>query len=166
MSEKSHNHCGMKNAWLIGLHRIWHQAAESATHLSSNSVFTVKKNDNDILERLIALDNGGRRSGGDRRCYSYTLHIPERRSGKDRRSGDDRRKISRSKIKPRNWFNILPCSEINFKIEKLAYNIHSGTQRKYQLTTAPILSTRNFVATIFFKTIAIAAGHWESLNGK
>ena len=27
----------------------------------------MKKNDNDILKRLIALDNGGRRSGGDRR---------------------------------------------------------------------------------------------------
>jgi len=47
----------------------------------------MEKNDNDILERLISLDNGGRRSGGDRRNYSYTLHIPERRSGKDRRSG-------------------------------------------------------------------------------
>jgi hypothetical protein len=36
-------------------------------------------------------DNGGRRSGGDRRQFSYTQHIPERRSGKERRSGLDRR---------------------------------------------------------------------------
>jgi hypothetical protein len=40
-------------------------------------------------------DNGGRRSGVDRREFSYTSHIPERRSGKERRSGNDRR------LKPR-----------------------------------------------------------------
>ena len=42
------------------------------------------------------LDNGGRRSGFDRREFSYTAYIPERRSGKERRSGQDRRQ------KPRN----------------------------------------------------------------
>ena len=36
-------------------------------------------------------DNGGRRSGIDRRQFSFTQHIPERRSGKERRSGLDRR---------------------------------------------------------------------------
>lgn len=36
-------------------------------------------------------DNSGRRSGVDRRQFSYTQHIPERRSGKERRSGLDRR---------------------------------------------------------------------------
>jgi hypothetical protein len=36
-------------------------------------------------------DNGGRRSGIDRRQLTYTAHIPERRSGKERRSGLDRR---------------------------------------------------------------------------
>jgi len=40
-------------------------------------------------------DNGGRRLGIDRRQFSYTMHIPERRSGKERRSGLDRR------LKPR-----------------------------------------------------------------
>ena len=40
-------------------------------------------------------DNGGRRLGSDRRQFSYTMHIPERRSGKERRSGFDRR------LKPR-----------------------------------------------------------------
>jgi hypothetical protein len=43
-------------------------------------------------------DKGGRRSGGDRRTYSYTLHVPERRSGADRRDGKDRRRIPRHKI--------------------------------------------------------------------
>jgi hypothetical protein len=41
------------------------------------------------------LDNGGRRLGLDRRQFSYFIHIPERRSGKERRSGLDRR------LKPR-----------------------------------------------------------------
>lgn len=36
-------------------------------------------------------DRGGRRLGIDRRSFSYTLHIPERRSGRERRSIKDRR---------------------------------------------------------------------------
>ena len=40
-------------------------------------------------------DNGGRRLGVERREFSYYVHIPERRSGKDRRSGNDRRQKSR-----------------------------------------------------------------------
>ena len=36
-------------------------------------------------------DKGGRRLGGDRRRFSYSVHIPERRPGTDRRSGLDRR---------------------------------------------------------------------------
>jgi len=42
--------------------------------------------------RVPAKDNGGRRSGHDRRQYSYSVHIPERRNGPERRSGQDRRK--------------------------------------------------------------------------
>ena len=41
-------------------------------------------------------DNGGRRSGIDRRQFSYDFHIPERRSGKDRRSDKDRRRKQRT----------------------------------------------------------------------
>jgi len=40
-------------------------------------------------------DNEGRRSGIDRRHFSYDFHIPERRSGKDRRGGKDRRRKQR-----------------------------------------------------------------------
>ena len=40
-------------------------------------------------------DNGGRRSGIDRRQFSYSGHMPERRSGEDRRSGGDRRQSPR-----------------------------------------------------------------------
>jgi hypothetical protein len=57
----------------------------------------MEKIEKDILEQLVILDNGGRRSGGERRNYSYTLHIPERRMGRDRRSGIDRRKFPRAK---------------------------------------------------------------------
>jgi len=39
----------------------------------------------------LAIDNGGRRFGFERRQFSYFLHIPERRSGIDRRTGIDRR---------------------------------------------------------------------------
>ena len=57
----------------------------------------MEKNEIDILEQLVILDNGGRRSGGDRRNYSYTLHIPERRNGHDRRDGGYRRKFPKAK---------------------------------------------------------------------
>ncbi len=54
-----------------------------------------------IFERQVAVketkvvfyfsDNGGRRSGVDRRQFAYDVHVPERRSGLERRSGMDRR---------------------------------------------------------------------------
>ena len=46
--------------------------------------------------KAIPQDNGGRRSGFERREFSYTFYSPERRSGKDRRSGRDRRKSKRT----------------------------------------------------------------------
>ena len=36
-------------------------------------------------------DNGGRRSGKERRLFFYAAYLPERRTGSERRSGDDRR---------------------------------------------------------------------------
>jgi len=50
-------------------------------------------NRNEIKEN----DYGGRRSGLERRWFSYFAHIPERRTGKDRRSRLDRRKLWSSK---------------------------------------------------------------------
>ena len=52
---------------------------------------------NDFLEKMKLIDNGGRRSGADRRQFSYAFHIPERRINPDRRSGRDRRKEARNK---------------------------------------------------------------------
>jgi hypothetical protein len=39
----------------------------------------------------LLLDNEGRRSGADRRVFSYAVHLPERRSGEDRRDEEERR---------------------------------------------------------------------------
>ena len=47
-----------------------------------------------------AQDTGDRRSGIERRRFTYTIHIPERRSGEDRRSGLDRRKKLKNDHKP------------------------------------------------------------------
>ena len=47
---------------------------------------------NNTENTLEIRDNGGRRSGIDRRHYSYSGHIPERRKGFDRREVGDRRK--------------------------------------------------------------------------
>ena len=44
------------------------------------------------------VDNGGRRLGVERRRFSYLVHIPERRSGKDRRSGSDRRSLKGGRL--------------------------------------------------------------------
>ncbi|MEE9117353.1 MAG: hypothetical protein V3U02_02000 [Calditrichia bacterium] len=41
----------------------------------------------DSQEKSHLLAKVNRRSGKDRRQFSYTAYIPERRSGKDRRSG-------------------------------------------------------------------------------
>lgn len=51
------------------------------------------------MERIRLLDNGGRRSGTDRRRFSYTVHIPESRSNIDRRKGLDRRGSQRKYTK-------------------------------------------------------------------
>jgi hypothetical protein len=44
-----------------------------------------------MYDEELCLDCGGRRSGIDRRQFSYAIHIPERRSGDERRNGSDRR---------------------------------------------------------------------------
>ena len=46
-----------------------------------------------MINLVIADDNGGRRTGIDRRELIYAAYLPERRSGEDRRSGFDRRSL-------------------------------------------------------------------------
>ena len=43
------------------------------------------------MNNKIYLDNDGRRSGTDRRRFSYSVHIPERRTRIDRRKNSERR---------------------------------------------------------------------------
>jgi hypothetical protein len=39
-------------------------------------------------DKSLQSDNGERRAGSERRRFSYTLYIPERRKGRDRRDGN------------------------------------------------------------------------------
>jgi hypothetical protein len=58
-----------------------------------------KVHDADFEDQIMSEDNGGRRIGVDRRNFSYSLHIPERRSRDDRRAEVNRRKTNRIKAK-------------------------------------------------------------------
>jgi len=70
---------------------------------------------NTLKNKTFKHDNGGRRSGEERREFTYSDYTPERRSSKDRRSGFDRRlKLYIEKITPdrRVYFNnasLAPC---------------------------------------------------------
>ena len=61
----------------------------------------------DMKMELKINDNGGNRTGIDRRIFEYSAYIPERRSGSDRRKGFDRRNsiVRRRESERRNIFN-------------------------------------------------------------
>ncbi len=102
----------MKNALLSGLYSDWQETDRPIYFPIIHFGLDMEKNNTDILNRHISLDNGGRRSGGDRRNYSYTLHIPERRNGNNRRCAEDRRRIPRTKANPRNWLSERPLLKL------------------------------------------------------
>ena len=53
-----------------------------------------------VIENLnLMVDNGGRRSGIDRRIFTFGVVLSDRRSGKDRRSGLDRRVSPQLRLK-------------------------------------------------------------------
>ena len=52
---------------------------------------------NTTSEDTDSKDSQNRRTGLDRRQFSYTHHLPERRAGKDRRRDDDNHKASGDK---------------------------------------------------------------------
>jgi len=61
---------------------------------------TISKVDiTDSKDQTIFKGSVDRRIGVDRRSFTYSLYIPERRSDDDRRKGDIRRKINRIKAK-------------------------------------------------------------------
>jgi hypothetical protein len=47
-----------------------------------------------MINLVIADDNGGRRTGIDRRELFYAAYLPERRFDEDRRRGFDRRSLA------------------------------------------------------------------------
>ena len=61
----------------------------------------------------VVIDIGGGRSGIERRRFSYAIHVPELRSGKDRRIDIDRRNevehisINRSTGERRSRFTVF-----------------------------------------------------------
>jgi hypothetical protein len=65
--------------------------------LNKDRTYTDKK-------RSVLKDNGGTRSGADRRVYIFMNYYPEKRSGRDRRKGDDRRrKVARKRRSERRF---------------------------------------------------------------
>ena len=89
---------------------------------------------------LALIDNGGRRLGLDRRQFSYTDHIPNRRLNGDRRIGDDRR----SALERRNG-NDRRSGEIIFKCITRAENDlrkeidrRSGKDRRFVFAAARV----------------------------
>lgn len=65
----------------------------------------------DTFNTLPVKDNGGRRSGKNRREFSYSDHTPERRSFNVRRSGLDRRiKLCLDKLEKERRIDFLEVS--------------------------------------------------------
>lgn len=57
-------------------------------------------------DKAMQTDKGERRAGSERRKFSYTLYIPERRNGQDRRDGNGQRvppQHATSLKTPRSW---------------------------------------------------------------
>ncbi len=59
------------------------------------------------MNRIVMVDNGGRRLGDERRQFSYTHYLPERRLKEDRRCGSDRRKVRYHKERSKPQKNII-----------------------------------------------------------
>jgi hypothetical protein len=66
----------------------------------------------DSQEKTHLMAKVDRRSGKDRRQFSYTAYIPERRNGQDRRSGKNRRRTYLLNIEDDGT---LQAGEIHFK---------------------------------------------------
>ena len=78
---------------------------------------------------VLLTDNGGRRLGVDRRQFSYTNHIPDRRRGHDRRTGLDRR----DHIDRRNGEVII---KKNGKDLREGKDLRSSPERRANFSTA------------------------------
>jgi hypothetical protein len=72
------------------------------------------------------IDTGGRRIGIDRRDFSYTNYLPNRRIGEDRRSGVDRRRG----IERRNDSDRRSGKTIFKKIHRPENDLREGADRR------------------------------------
>jgi hypothetical protein len=50
------------------------------------------------MDKMSSFNQQERRSGNDRRQFTFTLHIPERRKGIDRRKSEGKEKRSKTSI--------------------------------------------------------------------
>lgn len=72
-------------------------------------------------------DNWGRRSGIDRRRFSYSDHVPERRIGVERRSGEERRS---SEDRRCNQERRQETFLIDFRDRRIGMDRRFGTDRR------------------------------------
>ena len=68
------------------------------------------------LKQISNSDNNGQRSGMDRRNFTYTVNIPEKRSGEDRRRNKDQRPCLEDKIEW-IWDDRHPANVGNCQLE-------------------------------------------------
>ena len=78
---------------------------------------------------LRLIDIGGRRTGIDRRDFSYTNYLPNRRGEEDRRHGDDRR----SGLERRNDSDRRNSNAIFKKIQRPENDLREWTDRRIGL---------------------------------
>ena len=88
-------------------------------------------------------DNGGRRSGLDRRSFFAPESIPEKRSGQDRRSGLDRR------IRKVDFTNLTVSLEPKRKTDVYIEDSRIGREFLF----APLLSLLMWAIIIYFVSI-------------
>jgi len=72
------------------------------------------------------IDTGGRRTGIDRRDFSYTNYLPNRRVEENRRNGLDRR----SGLERRNDLDSRSGKTIFKKIQRPENDLREGTDRR------------------------------------
>ena len=82
------------------------------------------------------IDNGGRRSGIALRQFSYTGHIPERRSGKDRRYEADRRTGAERRACADRRTSLPPEKKPNSKAEIIEMRSHKERRGRPDRRTA------------------------------
>ena len=76
------------------------------------------------LDDLRLRDNGGRRSGLDRRRFSYAGHVPERREGVERRISLDRRHNREERMPDRRMAaQSLPSKDRRRSVDRRDYVI-------------------------------------------